>query len=276
MAARARRPLGGRWALGAAGLLAATFAQAQSSSCETLKGTLASRIESTGVRGYAMDLVPGRTPVPSGAKVIGSCDGGAFKVVYWRWASARKMTQEVKVAAAPAAPVPVPAPAAAPMPPTAIEAVIPPKKAVPAATAVQTQPAPEPRPATRIEGPSSTASPSTPRVGVADAAASTPDSAATPRAPTQAAIAPVVATSASSAESLRTADDRAALPMQPAPEQAAGADRVPFTTQAAAFVNSHREWVAALLLLPLGLWFWAWRAHRNAYDDAGLPRGPKL
>src|SRR3954468_19218227 len=85
---------GARWAsasrsaMAVTGLLAATLAQAQSGACDTLKTTLAARIESTGVRGYAMDVVPGRTAVPSGAKVIGSCDGGAFKVVYWRWASA--------------------------------------------------------------------------------------------------------------------------------------------------------------------------------------------
>jgi len=35
-------------------------------------------------------------------------------------------------------------------------------------------------------------------------------------------------------------------------------------------------WIAALLLLPLGGWAWAWFAHRRAYDQAGLPRGPRL
>jgi hypothetical protein len=81
---------------------------------------------------------------------------------------------------------------------------------------------------------------------------------------------------ASGAESSRAVDDPATTQASPAAADASTHDQPSFTRQAAAFVNTHREWMAALLLLPLGLWFWAWRSHRSAYDEAGLPRGPKL
>jgi hypothetical protein len=35
-------------------------------------------------------------------------------------------------------------------------------------------------------------------------------------------------------------------------------------------------WIGALALLVLAIGFWRWRAHRSAYDEAGLPRGPRL
>jgi len=35
-------------------------------------------------------------------------------------------------------------------------------------------------------------------------------------------------------------------------------------------------WILALLALPAAVWLWAWQAHRSAYDEAGLPRGPKI
>ena len=35
-------------------------------------------------------------------------------------------------------------------------------------------------------------------------------------------------------------------------------------------------WISALALLVLAAGLWRWRAHRSAYDEAGLPRGPRL
>lgn len=52
--------------------------------------------------------------------------------------------------------------------------------------------------------------------------------------------------------------------------------KIPMTRQASEFMAEYWRWIAALLLLPVAAWLWAWRAHRNAYDEAGLPRGPKL
>src|SRR5436305_145106 len=42
------------------------------------------------------------------------------------------------------------------------------------------------------------------------------------------------------------------------------------------FIATYWPWMCALLALPLAGWLWAWHAHRSAYDEAGLPRGPKL
>ncbi|HEV7914017.1 MAG TPA: DUF1161 domain-containing protein, partial [Albitalea sp.] len=68
------------------GMAGTAQAQAPAGPCDVLKATLAARIEATGVRGYSLEAVPGRTPVPSGAKVIGTCEGGATKMLYRRWA----------------------------------------------------------------------------------------------------------------------------------------------------------------------------------------------
>ena len=234
MAAGTRMPSGTAWAVGAAGLLAATLAQAQSSACETLKATLAARIESTGVRGYAMDVVPGRTPVPSGAKVIGNCDGGAYKVVYWRWASARKMPavgEEAKVAAPAPAPAPAAATVAAPLPAPIVVAA-----PAPTAPAVSASAGRKPEPA----------------------------------------ITPATATSASSISTVPAVDERVAVTAQPALIESPEGEKLPFSRRASTFVTGNWPWVSALLLLPLALWLWAWRTRRSAYDEAGLPRGPKL
>lgn len=73
----------------AVSMLLAAGAQAQTPACDQLKATLAARFESSGVRGYSMEAVPADTPVPAGAKVIGTCESGALKVVYRRWGAAR-------------------------------------------------------------------------------------------------------------------------------------------------------------------------------------------
>jgi len=97
--------------LPAASMCLAATAQAQTPACDSLKSTLAARIEATGVRGYSLEAVPGRTAVPPDAKVIGTCEGGAYKMLYRRWGASRP------VATAPASmpetkpePKPLPAP----------------------------------------------------------------------------------------------------------------------------------------------------------------------
>ncbi|MFL6660670.1 MAG: DUF1161 domain-containing protein, partial [Rhizobacter sp.] len=102
--------------------LVGAAAHAQSPACEMLKRTLAARIEATGVRGYSLEAVPAGVPVPSGAKVIGTCDGGANRIVYRRWAAVASAgasdagdARAARTSPAPAPP-PVPAPAVAPAP----------------------------------------------------------------------------------------------------------------------------------------------------------------
>jgi hypothetical protein len=235
-------------------LLPLSSAMAQSGACDTLKDTLNARIESTGVRGHSLEVVPARTPLPSDGKVIGTCDGGAFRVVYRRFGASKAPI----VAAGDAA-----------------SAVVVGKVAKPA-------PLPTPAPAST---PTPTAKPIEPPAPVAVAApvvAAAPAIAATPP-PMQAPVAVVAA----SAPMLQPAQAEAAPP-PPRTEQAAppppitadaqvdSPDPIGWTDRAAAFITRHWPWIGALVLLPLGGWLWAWRAHRNAYDEAGLPRGPKL
>jgi hypothetical protein len=51
---------------------------------------------------------------------------------------------------------------------------------------------------------------------------------------------------------------------------------IPLMQRAAEFLRHQWHWLAMLLLVMLGASLWAWLAHRSAYDEAGLPRGPKL
>ena len=86
----------------AASMLLAAGAQAQTPACDQLKATLAARFEASGVRGFSLEAVRAGTPVPSGAKAIGTCESGAFKVLYRRWAAARAAADPAS-AVAPAA-----------------------------------------------------------------------------------------------------------------------------------------------------------------------------
>jgi len=69
-------------------MLLAAGAQAQTP-CDQLKGALAARIDAAGAVGYNLETVPAGTPVPPGAKVIGSCEGGTSKILYRRRSAAR-------------------------------------------------------------------------------------------------------------------------------------------------------------------------------------------
>ncbi|WP_280155554.1 DUF1161 domain-containing protein [Piscinibacter sp. XHJ-5] len=221
MGARAGTRLAGTAACGALALLVAAsmlhagVARAQGSSCDSFKGALAARLEAGGVRGYSLDLAPAGTPTPAGAKVIGTCEGGAVKIVYRRWGAAGASAG--------------------------------------ASTALQ-RPAP-----------------------VADRLAVVPPVAATAAAasvPVASAVIPVAA---------RTSQVDPARVAEPAPKQAEpmlaierSAAPVSLPRRAVDVMGASWPWIAAVLLLPLAGWFWAWRRHRSAYDEAGLPRGPRL
>lgn len=192
--------------LAAAALLLAGTAQAQSGACEQFKGALAARID-PGIRAFTLETVPADTPVPPGAKVIGTCDAGAFKILLRRGA------------AAPASAAPVVAAA--------------------------------PRPARR-----------------ASAAASAPAAPVAERETTR-------PTTASVTELVRSTEPAVAAAPAPSPAVAVPASAAPAAAEPG-FLRRHWPWVLALVLLPLAGWAWAWIAHRRAYDDAGLPRGPRL
>ena len=84
----------------ASSMLLAAGAQAQTP-CDQLKAVLAARIDAAGARGYSLEAVPAGTPVPPSAKVIGTCEGGASKILYRRGGAARP-TSDTPEAAQPA------------------------------------------------------------------------------------------------------------------------------------------------------------------------------
>ena len=218
----------GAWMLlHAAPLLLAADADAQSNACDQLKGTLAARIEASGVRDYNFEIVPASTPVPSGARVIGTCEAGRYKVLYRRGGGTPAAASE---------PAETARPAPAPRPP--------PPASTPAST-----PAVAVRPVLR-SGEAAAAPLDPVPVKVASPVASQPEP-----APVQ----PVVQ----------------ALPSVQQPEKES-APTTPWTRRVSEFVAANWRWLVALALLPMAGWLWAWRAHRNAYDKYGLPRGPRL
>jgi hypothetical protein len=75
-------------------------ASAQSSACDQLKASLSARIEASGVRDYSLEAVPATEPTPANVRVIGTCDGGRTKVLYYRGA-ARQTPPDAPAAARP-------------------------------------------------------------------------------------------------------------------------------------------------------------------------------
>jgi hypothetical protein len=150
----ARAGRASRWtviaATAAAVVLAAANARAQTPACDQLKTSLAARLPAPG--SYHLESLPAGEPVPKGAKVIGNCSGGAYRMLFIRGAAPATAAPAPKPApvekAAVVAPAPAPAPAAvvppppAPAPePVAVVVVVPPPKPEP-----KPEPAPEPRP----------------------------------------------------------------------------------------------------------------------------------
>jgi hypothetical protein len=213
------------WSIAALWLPAAALAQG--SACDQLKATLAARIEATGVRGYSLEAVPAATKVPAGAKAIGNCEGGAFKILYRRWGGA----------AAPASAAAVVAPEVpAKRPPPVVRAEVPaPMASVPAPT-----PAPPPALAP---------------ASVVQAEAVEPPPARASEVRVTGVVESVVSP---------------ALPPEPVEE------KPPLSQRVSGFVATYWRWLLALLLVPLAVLGWFWRAHYLAYDKNGLPRGPRL
>lgn len=207
------------WSIAALWLPATALAQG--SACDQLKATLAARIEATGVRGYSLEAVPAATKVPAGAKAIGNCEGGAFKILYRRWGGASAPASAAAVVA-PEVPSKRPPPAVRPEVPAPAVSVPVPKPAVAPVVTVEAAKPPQPR-TSEIQ------------------------------------LARVVESVAPQARPLEPAEEKPALPQW-----------------VSGFVATHWRWLLALLLVPLAVVGWFWRAHHLAYDKNGLPRGPRL
>lgn len=94
------------WALAiglVASMLLAQGANAQASACDRLKVSLAGRIDPS-IRGFTLEAVPADAPVPPGAKVIGTCEGGARKILLHRSGSTRSLASQPVATLAPVTP----------------------------------------------------------------------------------------------------------------------------------------------------------------------------
>jgi hypothetical protein len=236
-------------------------AWAQGGACEQLRASLAARLN-PGLRGYTMEVAPASASVPRGAKVIGNCEGGAKKIIYWRYGKPASAAEAVSPAPAPA---PAPAPKALPAPAPAARSMAEPTRAiVAAAPAPAPQPPQPPEPAPRPVSPAGVATETAP---------------AAP--PLQLDKAPVstltrAAASASAVEVKAAPSPAGALDSRGA-EPEPGATTSPGGTQAAGpWLSSPWAWAAGAGLVSVLLGLWVWLAHRSAYDAAGLPRGPRL
>ena len=127
---------------------------------------------------------------------------------------------------------------------------------LPVVEAPSAPPAPAPRPAELATKP---------------AAASSPDVAPRASEPAE----PAFRGPMPEPEKLALNDTAPAPPVQapPVAEPSASGSR---TQRASGFMVRNWLWILPLILLPLGAWAWMWIAHRRAYDEAGLPRGPRL
>lgn len=63
-------------------LLAATGPALAAKPCEELKGEIAAKLDAKNVSGYTLEIVD--TDKAGDRKVVGSCEGGAKKIVYTR------------------------------------------------------------------------------------------------------------------------------------------------------------------------------------------------
>lgn len=225
----------------------ACSAQAQTSACDDFKAVLAARIESTGVRGYSLETVPAGVPVPSGAKVIGTCESSAFKILYRRWGAAGASSGAASAARA------------------ASEAQ--------AGTVPDAQP--RRAPGARAERGASPAQPAS-APGLAPAAVSRTNEGASAVAP--AAPEPVRPPAGNSGEvaRVRSIDSPTVVPPAPVSTEAAADPAAPLAQRAADFAAGRWPWIGALALVVLLGGTWLWRTYFSAYDKDGLPRGPRL
>ncbi len=218
--------------------LVVSDARAQSNACEMLKSTLTARIDPS-IRGFSMEIVPAAAPVPPGAKVIGNCETGARKILFRRFGGGAVTAASAPEAADALAPSPAPQAVVKAAPPPTVA----PKKVEPA-------------------------KPMSPLVQSDRDLRSMP--APSPRASEPVRVLATVPVR------VRAAEPMPAPPAPAPPEAAPEVAPSPPETAPSDFMEGRWRWAWALLLLPLAAWGWAWLARRRAYDEAGLPRGPKL
>ena len=79
----------------ATAMIAATLAAAPAHArkdCEELKREIAAKIDANGVKAYSLEVLPADAEAPG--KVVGSCNGGAQRIVYQRQDAASTLVAE--------------------------------------------------------------------------------------------------------------------------------------------------------------------------------------
>jgi hypothetical protein len=95
-------------------------------------------------------------------------------------------------------------------------------------------------------------------------------------APVRAASAPATVAAAVAAPPPPPAPVAPTSSPAPADEAERAAQLTPPETPVSSLFDRLKPWIAGALLLVLAAWLRARLAYRRAYDEAGLPRGPKL
>lgn len=225
--------------------LAGASAEAQTPGCDKFKAELGERIQKRSGP-VTIESVPSSEPLPPGARVVGNCSGGAWKLVLKRGGPSAPRQ---------AAAAPTTAAASAADASQADE-----RRAVPAAggasKAVVAVRAPLAASAA-VSGASSTAT---------AAAASEPQlpAAGTASAPASSAPASGIGDVAETPDAREPAEPLAAA--EPDAPDGEWPRRAPVWLWGAGGV------IGLLVLVLLGRWI----SHRRAFDSSGLPRGPKL
>lgn len=63
----------------------ASFVLAETKPCEELKVEIEAKIQAAGVSSFSLEIVP-NDQVEDQSMVVGSCDGGSQKIIYYRHA----------------------------------------------------------------------------------------------------------------------------------------------------------------------------------------------
>jgi hypothetical protein len=248
-----------RWALlsilafgPVASMLPVQGAHAQANACDQLKVRLAARIDPS-IRGFALETVPASTPVPPGAKVIGTCEGGAKKVLLRRSVNTPSPLDAASAEGTSASP--------------SSEAVAAPVANRREAKAASSPVAP-PAIARATIAPTPPGSPADERVAVVQgqpAQAKGSDTSARSGA----------VEGADEGQVKRVVLQDVQPPVSP-PSASTPPNDVSAAQRASEFVRRYGYAIAALMLVILAAALWPWLVHRSRYDASGLPRGPKI
>ena len=231
----------------AIGLIASmTFGQrahAQAGACDRLKIALAARIDPS-IPSYTLEAVAVSAPVPAGAKVIGTCEGGARKILFLRSGNAQTSSDTASTVASVSAPQASAAPDKTNRPLVQVQSNFAPTPATASASIVNPQ-----------HGPPAGAAVAAPQKRGDQALH--------------------LGASAGTAEAAHV-DERSAVQRTEAHRDIASAAGASIAFGFSEFMGRHWYWLAALALLMLVGLLWPWLAHRRVYDATGLPRGPKI